>query len=90
MKCEEKISGGKLVCLELWAEGGEVSRAKITGDFFLHPEERIEALEASLRGLRLTAPEAEISSRLQAALGGAVLIGVSPADLARMFRKAVG
>lgn len=89
MRCEEKISGGKLVCIELWAEGGRVSRAQITGDFFLHPEERISELEGSLKGLPLSASEGEVAARLRGALGGAVLIGVSPEDLARMFVKAV-
>ncbi len=90
MRCEEKVPGGKLVCIELWEEGGKVSRASITGDFFLHPEERITDLEGSLRGLPLSAAEGAVAERLREAARGAVLIGVAPEDLARMFRKAVG
>ncbi len=89
MRCEEKVPGGKLVCLELWQEGGRITRALISGDFFLHPEERISDLESSLAGLPLSASEGEIASRLKAALGGALLIGFSPEDIARMFRRAV-
>lgn len=89
MRCQEKVPGGKLVCVEVWAEGGTVSRAKITGDFFLHPEDGIDALESSLAGLSLSADEATVSSRLEKALGDSVLIGADCHDLARIFRKAV-
>lgn len=90
MKCEEKVPNGKLVCLELWAEGGRITRASITGDFFLHPEERIGELEASLAGLPLSATGEEAAGRIRKALGDGTLIGLTPEDLGRMFRKAVG
>ncbi len=90
MKCEEKVPNGKLVCLELWAERGRIVRASITGDFFLHPEERIGELEASLAGLPTGATEAEAAERIRKALGDGTMIGLSPEDLGRMFRKAVG
>ncbi|HSB47035.1 MAG TPA: lipoate protein ligase C-terminal domain-containing protein [Candidatus Bilamarchaeum sp.] len=89
MRCEEKIPNGKLVCVEVWAKGGLVERAKITGDFFLHPEERISDLERALEGLPLSASEGDAASALEKALGKATLIGASTADLARIFRKAV-
>ncbi len=90
MRCEEKVAGGKLVCIELFGDEGRVARARITGDFFLHPEERITGLEESLVGLPLDAPEGVVAARLRSALGGAQMIGVAPEDLARMFRRAVG
>lgn len=94
MRAEEKVKGGKLVCIEVWAEGGTASKVKITGDFFLHPEDAIDALERSLVGVdlaraRLPGGESEIAARLGDALGRAELIGASPEDLARIFRKAV-
>jgi len=90
VRCEEKITNGKLVAVEVWSSGGTVSRARITGDFFLHPEEAIDAVERSLEGLPLSAGEAEITARIRAALGGSELIGASADDFARIFRKAVG
>jgi lipoate-protein ligase A len=89
MKCEEKIPGGKLVAIEVWAEAGLVTKAKITGDFFLHPEDAIDGLERSLAGLPLSCGEAEAESRLRACLGGSELIGATAGDLARIFVKAV-
>ncbi len=90
MRCEEKIPGGKLVCVEVQAVGGRVSQVRITGDFFLHPEEAIDALENALVNAPLSIPEAEAAERLSAALGGALLIGATCGDLARIFKKAVG
>jgi lipoate-protein ligase A len=89
MRWQEKIPNGKLVCMEVWASGGIVERAKITGDFFLHPEETIVALENSLKGLRLEADDIEVEERLSRALGRSELIGVSVSDFSRIFRKAV-
>lgn len=90
MICREKIAGGKLACLELWSADGRISRAKLTGDFFLYPEERISDIERSLVGLRSDEKEEEIALRIAGALGDGTLIGISPQDIARMFRKAVG
>jgi lipoate-protein ligase A len=89
MRCEEKIPNGKLVCIEVWEKDGLAERVKITGDFFLHPEESITLLEDSLKGMPLKADEAEIEGKLRAALGTSQLIGVSTADFARIFKKAV-
>ena len=91
MRCEEKISGGKLVCVEVWAEGGTVSVVKITGDFFLHPEEEISGMEAALVGIPLSMPEADVARLLSGFLkaANATLIGAAPEDIARIFRRAV-
>jgi lipoate-protein ligase A len=92
VKAEEKISGGKLVCVEVWADGDRlVSRVRISGDFFLHPEDAIDALESSLVGLPLGSDPKRIEDAIRDSLGkqGAVFIGVAPSDLARLFIKAV-
>ncbi|MFH0884094.1 MAG: lipoate protein ligase C-terminal domain-containing protein [Candidatus Micrarchaeota archaeon] len=89
MRCEEKVPGGKLVCVEVWAEGSKVKKVKITGDFFLHPEDAIDPLERALAGSPLSIDEAEVAARFAKALGDAQLIGASCDDLARIFAKAV-
>ncbi len=89
VKAEEKIAGGKLVCVEVVAEEDKVAMVRITGDFFLHPEEAIEGLERCLQGSQLSISEAQARKMLEQGLGNAQLIGVSCADLARLFRKAV-
>ena len=83
------MAGGKLVCIDVSATEGKVSSVKITGDFFLHPEDRITALEESVVGVLLSEDEAAIAQRFGNALGDAQLIGATPQDLARIFKKAV-
>jgi lipoate-protein ligase A len=90
MKSEEKVQGGKLVCIEVWTEDGKVGKLRITGDFFLHPEDVIDALERALVGAPLTVSEGEAAAMFGKALGDAQLIGASCDDLARIFKKAVG
>lgn len=47
-----KVPGGKL--LKIFLEyNGKINKIKITGDFFLHPEESLEQLEKELIGLKL-------------------------------------
>lgn len=48
-----KIPEGKLVKIELEEECGRIMKIKITGDFFMHPEEMIEKLEQSLVGCEI-------------------------------------
>jgi len=89
VRCEEKIPGGKLIAIEVWSSGNVVARAKITGDFFLHPEEKIAEAELSLAGIPLSAGEGEVAARIRAALGDSELIGASAEDFARIFVRAV-
>ncbi len=46
-----KIPNGKLLKIFLDDADGKIVSLKITGDFFLYPEENIEALEKALRGV---------------------------------------
>ncbi len=43
-----KVPNGKLLKIFLETENGKIKMVKITGDFFIHPEEKITALEAAL------------------------------------------
>jgi lipoate-protein ligase A len=91
MRWEEKIQNGKLVCIEVWPKNGKAGRVKITGDFFLHPEDAIEKIESSLSGVPLDSIESDIQAIVEKSLAesNAQFIGVSSADIARIFRKAV-
>ena len=48
-----KVPDGKLLKIFLEKEADTIQDIKITGDFFLHPEEKISALEDAIRGLKL-------------------------------------
>ena len=82
-RAEYKVKGGKLIRVHLTIENGKIKHIKITGDFFLHPEEVIEDIEEALRGQLLD--EQKISSIIEDVLERkqAVMLGVSPQDFAR-------
>jgi len=52
-----KVPDGKLVKISLEFEGNKINSVKITGDFFLHPEEGLELIEKNLVGVELTESE---------------------------------
>jgi len=85
---ELKVAGGKLVRVEVEVEGGVLVSVKITGDFFLHPEEAIFEVEASLKGLGTSADYASIIESKLTELG-AQFIGASPSDVAEAVKRAV-
>ncbi len=91
MQWQEKIAGGKLVAIEVEAKDGKITFVRISGDFFLHPEGAIRPLENAAIGLPLGIGEDALSKIFADELraSGAELIGATPADLARIFRKAV-
>ena len=50
MKAEYKIPGGKLLSCEIGIENEVIKTIKISGDFFMHPEDAINDLEETLLG----------------------------------------
>jgi len=48
-----KIPDGKLLKIFLQFENNKINSIKITGDFFLHPEEGIEKIEQELIGVEI-------------------------------------
>ncbi len=63
-EAETKVPGGKLVRLK--ADVDEVVRSvRISGDFFLHPEEAIECIEEALIGLPRYVGRDELLSRIE-------------------------
>lgn len=87
-KAEYKVKGGKLIRIKLDKEGNKIEGVKITGDFFLHPEEVIEELERSLKGQPLREPDLRISVRSTLENMKATMLGASPEDLVRCIMMA--
>ncbi|MGQ9759550.1 MAG: lipoate protein ligase C-terminal domain-containing protein [Candidatus Methanomethylicaceae archaeon] len=48
-----KVSGGKLLKVRIKEEKGIIKEARISGDFFIHPEEALEEIERCLIGIPL-------------------------------------
>lgn len=51
MHGEYKVPGGKLVVVDLDVEESVLSNARVAGDFFLEPDEALEAVNAALEGV---------------------------------------
>ena len=88
MMVQEKVPGGKLVCVEVESSGKRIEKIKITGDFFLHPEDTIEKIERSLLG---KGPDDDLAGLIARILSenNAQLIGATADDLERLVRKAM-
>lgn len=86
-----KVKGGKLLRLSLELDRGVVTRARLTGDFFIHPEEGIVPLEKALTELPEDTEPEVVRGRLEDVVReeGLQVIGFEPADLAALFREAM-
>jgi len=91
-KASEKVAGGKLVRLELEHDGSKIIRAKITGDFFMHPEDALSDIEALLVGMQVGSAEADISARISKLLSSknVEVVGFSAETVAKLVKTAAG
>jgi hypothetical protein len=78
-----KVPGGKLVKVKLDATSEKIERVLILGDFFVHPEETILAIEESLSGCQKD--EELIEKKIEQTLSNssATLIGATAADFSK-------
>ncbi len=90
MIASQKVKEGKLVKVEVECDGF-IKKIKITGDFFLHPEDVLETIEKSILGLGKDADTEAIASRIHEIVGAndVQMIGVSPESLAQVIREAL-
>jgi len=90
LKAEYKAEGGKLIKVQMTKRGNKIDSIKITGDFFMHPEDLIDELEKALLGCLLN--EDVIVETIERFIKdrGAVLLGAAPEDFAKCIIKAGG
>jgi hypothetical protein len=74
-----KAKGGKLIRLELSWTQDRIDALRLRGDFFAHPEDGFEAVEASLPGCLLTELGAAFARGI--AERGVSVFGLLPEDL---------
>jgi len=88
MRAELKVPGGKLIRIECAVKNEKIVSAKITGDFFMHPEEAIYVLEKSLIGSAIS--EEDIERRVNESLkADIILVGASNADFTSVIIQAI-
>jgi lipoate-protein ligase A len=90
MHGEFKVPGGKLVVVDLQVADGSLREVSVSGDFFLEPDEALEAIDRALTGVPAGSSAGELTARVSGALpAGAVLYGFSAADVATAVRRAL-
>lgn len=66
--------------LDYSSQSNTIISIKITGDFFMHPEDALESLEAGLQGAKLN--RGILQQRISSALDGAQCFGFDEESLA--------
>lgn len=85
-----KVPGGKLVRATV-DYGHCINSVKITGDFFMHPEESLPAVERSLWGIDTNLSVDQMAEKVRDAVlsNSVVLIGVTEYAIARVVKEAM-
>lgn len=73
MLSEGAFKAKKLIRLSIEHNEGKLRKIRITGDFFLYPEESIEELEKTLRGRKLQ--KKELKETIREFLDGKTSLG---------------
>ncbi len=88
---EEKISGGKLLRVKVNYDNNKINSVKITGDFFLYPEESIEEIENILANISTNEDEKSILDKISSVVNKQKIemIGINPEAIARAVKGAM-
>ncbi|MEU7576874.1 biotin/lipoate A/B protein ligase family protein [Streptomyces sp. NPDC041068] len=90
MHGEYKVPGGKLVVVDLDVEGGELRHTRVAGDFFLEPDEALDAINGALDGAPADTDAAGLAARIDAALPeGTVMYGLTSEGVGIAVRRAL-
>ena len=91
MHGEYKTPGGKLVVADFAVEEGRLRQLRISGDFFLYPEEALATIDAALEGAPASDDESALAVRIASALTPDVtMLGFSPEAVAKAVRRGLG
>ena len=88
-QASKKLEGGKLVKAKVEA-GYIIENIKITGDFFLHPEESIEDIETAIMNCHMSDSEKMICDKIKNVVNekNIQLVGVTPEAIASVVKEA--
>lgn len=88
-RAQRKVLGGKLVRVDAVCEHGVLSKIRITGDFFVHPEEALNSIERGLDASELSGHEEDLEQRVDAVViaSEAKLIGFGAKDISDLLRE---
>lgn len=87
---EYKVPGGKLVVVDCVVVDGRLARVQVSGDFFLEPDEALEAIRAALEGQPADSDQAQLAATVAAALDPETrLYGITPEGVAVAVLRAL-
>ena len=91
MHGEYKVPGGKLVVVDCDVENDSIVNVRLSGDFFLDPDDALLRMTGALEGAPASLSGVEIASRVEVGLDpDDVLMGVTPAAVGVAVRRALG
>ncbi len=87
---KEKVAGGKLISVKVIYDE-RIESVEIRGDFFIHPEESLSAIERCTEGRNISEDEASLASEIKNILlkNGIEMVGITPEAIARTLKKAI-
>jgi lipoate-protein ligase A len=90
MHGEFKVPSGKLVVVDLDVTDGLLADVRLSGDFFLEPDEALTAIDQALQGAPESASAETLTARIERALPpGTSMYGFSAASVATAVRRAL-
>ncbi len=88
---EYKVPGGKLVVADVEVSDGRLAAVRISGDFFLEPDEALDSITAAVTGLPADSDAERLATAIRSGLAEDVaMIGFSPESVAITIRRALG
>lgn len=89
-QAKQKVKEGKVVKVEVDCDE-IIKDIKITGDFFIHPEDILDEIEKSIIGLEISASIETITSNIKSRIADRdiQMIGISPESIALLIREAL-
>jgi len=74
-----KVPNGKLIRIKAELDNNTINTIKITGDFFLYPEDKLSSLEETLSGHLLN--PVTLQKTIESALESCEMVGISPKEI---------
>lgn len=90
MHGEYKTPGGKLVVVDFEVVEGRFKNMVISGDFFLYPDDELDALTSALEGVDVELDDESFAERIRMDLHpDTELLGTSPEGIVIAVRRAL-
>lgn len=97
---EYKVPGGKLVAVDLAVVNDHLADVRVSGDFFLDPDEALPVIDRALGGMAVATAPTELAARIDADLARAgtdglislpvTMVGFDARAVAMAVRRALG